>query len=69
MERIIRDMLHYLGVEHAHPEDIARIKLRYFSEVRGVRVMLFRAVWPLFFARLLKARAEAEYAEEYLRRY
>lgn len=69
MDRIILDILHYIGVEHVHPEDLQRIKTRYFTGVKGVRVLVFRAVWPLFFARLLKARQETEYMNEFNTRW
>jgi hypothetical protein len=58
MDRVVRDILHWIGVEQPHPEDVRRVTERYLSGVTGMRAMAFKLLWPWLYGRLLAAREE-----------
>lgn len=66
MERVILDILHEVGIEKPHPEDVRRIQDKYFGGPRwSVARGVFRALWPSLFGAYLKAKETRTRGEMY----
>lgn len=65
MDRIIRDVLHELGIEKPHPEDVMRLQMRYTAGLGGVRMAAVKAMWPWVFGKWKRAREERAMAQAF----